>query len=143
MLNKLIKYIGVFVALFLLICIRFFEEDLFYDPFLQFFKSEYQNKPLPDFDEFKLIVNVVLRYFLNAIFSVLILYFLFKNNTHIKVAVFFYLFLLVFLLLVFAYLLFFSENPNYLLLFYVRRFLIQPLFILLLIPAFYFQKKAE
>lgn len=141
--NKLIKYIGVFVALFLLICIRFFEEDLFYDPFLQFFKSEYQNKPLPDFDGFKLIVNVVLRYFLNAMFSVLILYFLFNNNTHIKVAVFFYLFLLVLLLLVFAYLLFFSKNPNYLLLFYVRRFLIQPLFILLLIPAFYFQKKAE
>jgi exosortase F-associated protein len=27
-------------------------------------------------------------------------------------------------------------------LFYVRRFLIQPLFLLVLIPAFYFQKKA-
>jgi exosortase F-associated protein len=30
---------------------------------------------------------------------------------------------------------------GHLALFYVRRFLIQPIFLLLLIPAFYFQKK--
>jgi exosortase F-associated protein len=32
-----------------------------------------------------------------------------------------------------------AEKPNLLLIFYVRRFLIQPLFLILFLPAFYYQ----
>jgi exosortase F-associated protein len=141
--NNFIRYSGVLSAFFLIICIRFFENNLFYDPFLEFFKSDFQNKPLPSFDGFKLTINIFFRYFLNAIISILIIFLLFKNKNHVKVASFLYVFLFLILISVLAYLLFISKNPDYLTLFYVRRFLIQPLLILLLIPAFYFQKKAR
>lgn len=141
--NKLIRYTGVFVAFLLIICVRFFEDKLFYDPFLEFFKSDYQNKSLPSFEGFKLMLNLFLRYFANTFFSIIIIYLLFQNKMHAKIAAVLYLFLFVVLIVTLSYLLFFSTQPNYLLLFYVRRFLIQPILILLLIPAFYFQKKSD
>lgn len=141
--NKIIRYIGIFVALFLIICIRFFEDKLFYDPFLQFFKSDYQNKSLPNFDSFKLLLNLFLRYLANTLLSISIIYLLFQNKMHVKIASFLYLILFVVLITVFSFLVFGSDKPDYLLLFYVRRFLIQPVLLLLLIPAFYFQKKTE
>lgn len=141
--NNILRYSGIFIAFFLIICIRFFEDSLFYDPFLQFFKLDYQNKPLPNFDGFKLIANLFFRYFLNTLFSIFIIYLLFKNKNHVKVASVLYAFMFVILICILSYLLFLSQNPDYLVLFYIRRFLIQPIFILLLIPAFYFQKKSE
>ena len=141
--NKIFRYSGIIVAFFLLICIRFFEDKLFYDPFLEFFKSDYQNKPLPNFEGFKLIINIFFRYFLNALLSVLIVYLLFKNTIHVKVASILYVFLFVVFIAILSYILFLSQKQDYLMLFYIRRFLIQPILLLLLVPAFYFQKKAE
>lgn len=138
--NKFFRYSLVLIAFFLIIGIRFFEDVLFYDPFLIFFKTDYQNKPLPNVEALQLILNLFLRYFANTLLSLVIIYLLFLNKTHVKVAFVLYLVLFVLLLAIFSYLLFVSESPNYLVLFYVRRFLIQPVLLLLLIPAFYFQK---
>ena len=138
--NKFFRYSLLLIAFFLIIGIRFFEDDLFYDPFLTFFKTDFQNKSLPNVDALQLILNLFLRYFTNALLSMAIIYLLFLNITHVKVALVLYLVLFVLLLIIFSYLLFVSENPNYLVLFYVRRFLIQPVLLLLLIPSFYFQK---
>ncbi|MFC4739007.1 exosortase F system-associated protein [Flavobacterium ponti] len=138
--NKLLRYIGISIALLLIVSIRFFEHKLFYDPFLQFFKSEYQNKSLPEFDTFKLFLNLFLRFIANTILSITILYLFFLNKMHIKIAAVLYVILFVILISVLFYLLLFSSSPNYLFLFYIRRFLIQPIMLLLLIPAFYFQK---
>ena len=138
--NKFFRYSFILIAFFLIIGIRFFEDALFYDPFLTFFKTDYQNKPLPNVDALQLILNLFLRYFANTLLSIAIIYLLFLNKTHVKVAFVLYLILFVLLIAIFSYLLFVSEHPNYLILFYVRRFLIQPVLLLLLIPAFYFQK---
>lgn len=138
--NKFFRYSFILIAFFLIIGIRFFEDALFYDPFLTFFKTDYQNKPLPNVDALQLILNLFLRYFANTLLSIAIIYLLFLNKTHVKVAFVLYLILFVLLIAIFSYLLFVSEHPNYLVLFYVRRFLIQPVLLLLLIPAFYFQK---
>lgn len=138
--NKFFRYLFILIAFFLIIGIRFFEDALFYDPFLIFFKTDYQNKPLPNVDALQLILNLFLRYFANTLLSIAIIYLLFLNKTHVKVAFVLYLILFVLLIAIFSYLLFVSEHPNYLVLFYVRRFLIQPVLLLLLIPAFYFQK---
>ena len=138
--NKFFRYSLLLIAFFLIIGIRFFEDALFYDPFLTFFKTDYQNKPLPNVDALQLILNLFLRYFANTLLSIVIIYLLFLNKTHVKVAFVLYLILFVLLLIALSYLLFVSERPNFLVLFYVRRFLIQPVLLLLLIPAFYFQK---
>ena len=50
-----------------------------------------------------------------------------------------YPFALTFLLF-FGYLNY-TKNPNFMILFYIRRFLIQPLLLVLFIPAFFYQKK--
>jgi len=55
----------------------------------------------------------------------------------------FYTISFIILTLVFYTLLQSGFDNGYLLAFYIRRFLIHPLFVLILLPAFYFQKKEE
>jgi exosortase F-associated protein len=45
----------------------------------------------------------------------------------------------VILSLVFFFLLEYTKTPDLLILFYIRRFLIQPLFLILFVPAFFYQ----
>lgn len=131
-----------FIALALLglILVRSFEDDLFYDPFLSFFKIDYQNKPLPHFNEFLLFLNLLFRYTLNTILSLVIIRLLFNEKQLMVFSGYLFLFLFLVLVAIFFGLLYFSAQPDYMILFYVRRFLIQPLFLLLFIPAFYYQQ---
>lgn len=144
MLKKLLKdkksVFFIVLALIGLILIRAFEDDLFYDPFLSFFKTDYQNKPLPDLNSFLLFLNLVLRYALNTVFSLIIIKLLFNERQLVVFSGYLFLALFLILIIVFFGLLHFSNQPDYLILFYIRRFLIQPLFLVLFIPAFCYQK---
>lgn len=128
------------IALLGLVLVRAFENKLFYDPFLTFFKLDYQNKPLPSFDNIPLFFGLLMRYSLNTILSLIIIYTLFKQLQLIRFALILYGVFFVLLVVVFFTLLNFSNQPDYLILFYIRRFLIQPLFLLLFVPAFYYQQ---
>ena len=125
----------------LLAAIRFFEQSLFYDPFLNFFKGEFQNKNLPDYDAIQLFLGLLLRYLLNTSLSLAIIYAVFRELPLLKFAALLYGILFVLLITAFFVLLHFTDHPDYMLLFYLRRFLIQPLFLVLFLPAFYYQKK--
>jgi len=142
MLKKMLKNKTQIAFLILLVgmlaCIRFFESTLFYDPFLSFFKTDFQNKSLPDYNSTQLFVNIFFRYSLNSIISLVILYVLFKDKNILKLSIGLYVVFLVVLLVLFAIEL--NLSTDYTLLFYTRRFLIQPMFLILLIPAFYYQK---
>ena len=134
--------IVVVVLLFgLLIVVRAYENDLFYDPLIRFFKVDHSTQMLPEFDKWKLLINLALRFFVNTAISLLILWFLFMKKEIIKISSLLYLSVFVVLLIAFIFLILSKEMGGHLALFYVRRFLIQPIFLLLLIPAFYFQKK--
>ena len=124
-----------------LVAIRTFESYLFYDPFLTFFKLDYQNKTLPNFNSIQLFFGIIFRYGLNTVLSLIVIYLIFKESKLVKFAAWLYLFLFVILISLFFVLLYLDPNPNYLILFYIRRFLIQPLFLVLFIAAFYYQKK--
>ena len=133
----------ILLSLVALVAIRGYESNWFYDPFLAYFKNDYLNLPFPEFDSFKLFFSMTFRFVLNTFFSLLIIYFLFKDLTITKFASILYGFLFIILMLFFFVLVsYFSESNNFLL-FYIRRFIIQPLFLILLIPAIYFQKKSE
>jgi len=139
--NNWIVYSLVGFCLVALILIRLYETQLFYDPFLVYFKNDYLNLPFPEYDNFLLLSNLILRYFFNTFFSLAIIFLLFKDFQLTKFAAFLYIFFFIILIfLFFGVLSFFDEQSNFLL-FYVRRFLIQPLFLVLFIPAFCFQKK--
>jgi len=147
MLQNLLKnkkaFFLISCCIFLFAVLRYFESKFFYDPFLDYFKRDYLHLPFPDFNGFLLFWNIFVRYFINSILSVLILYLLFKEVSLIKFAALLYV--VLFVVLICAYFLIVlavDENYNFLL-FYIRRFLIQPLFLLLFIPAFYLQKKQE
>ncbi|RFN59665.1 exosortase F system-associated membrane protein [Marixanthomonas ophiurae] len=140
--NKKATILFILIAIFALVGVRFFEENIFYDPLIHFFKSDYANQTLPDFDTFKLLVSIGFRYVLNTLFSLVIIWLVFEKKDILKLSIILYLILFLLLLIVYLLLLFNYEEGNYLTLFYVRRFLIQPLFLLIFLPAFYFQKKA-
>ena len=123
-----------------LIFIRAFESQLFYDPFLAFFKLDYQNKSLPDLNCYLLFGNLLLRYAVNTFFSLIIIRLLFNERNLMIFSGYLFLFLFVILVVIFFGLLHFSKEQDYLILFYIRRFLIQPLFLVLFIPAFYYQQ---
>lgn len=141
--SKPTKYILLIVLFGLLALIRFFEEQLFYDPYLSFFKSDYLYMDSPRREVFKLSAFTTLRYVLNTLISLGILYVFFKDKNVVKFSALIYTLAYFILMLLFLY---FVLNPNkedYYLFFNVRRFLIQPIILLLLLPAFYYNKQRQ
>ncbi len=138
--TQALNIFSIVVLAFLMVCIRTFENDLFYDPLLQFFKTDHTTASLPEMNTFKLIAFTVLRFLMNTVLSLGILWVVFKKTSVVKFSALLYGVLLLLLLVAFFLLLKFSSEAPHMLLFYIRRFLIQPIFLLILLPAFYFQK---
>ncbi|WP_395054472.1 exosortase F system-associated protein [Flavobacterium sp.] len=138
--NKVQLFLAIILILFL-IAIRAFEDALFYDPLLVYYKSEYANLPLPKINQIKLFLSLGFRFYLNSILSLALLYVLFKDFKIVKFATFLYIILGSILLISFVFVYHFFGEENKMTLFYIRRFIIQPLFLMLFIPAFYYQKK--
>lgn len=141
LLSHKIKILFVLSLVLLLALIRAYEDALFYDPFLNYFKIDYHNLPLPETKKGLLFLGLLFRYFLNTIISLAIIYVLFKDIEAIKFASMLYALFFVVLVIAFFFILSYSNNPSKMALFYIRRFLIQPIFLLLFLPAFYFQKQ--
>lgn len=126
-----------------LMLVRAFENTLFYDPFLDFFKKDFNNLPLPNTNPFQLFLGILFRYGVNSMISLGIIYVIFEEIAMIKFASILYGFFFIILILAFFYIIYFTrENHNWAL-FYVRRFLIQPIFVLLFVPGFYYQKQSK
>ena len=140
--NKFKLFILGSLVLFLAL-IRIVEESLFYDPYLDYFKSDFINLPLPIVDKLKLFSNLLFRYSLNTIVSIAFIQIAFKDINFTKFAVVLYGLLFIILILTFWVVLAFYANENKMELFYIRRFLIQPLFLLLFIPGYLIQKRTN
>jgi len=138
--NNIGRFVAAGVLVIAFILIRLFEQKLFYDPFLEFFRGEYQGKALPNYDGVRLAFGVAFRYILNTIVSLVLLYVLFSSVSKVRFAALLYGFFFVGLGLSFWIVLSYFDD-NLLAIFYIRRFLIQPLFVILFIPAFYFQDR--
>ena len=138
--SKPIKYIWIAVSIAALAAIRYFEDYLFYDPYLQFFKNDYLYIDSPRRETFKLTLFTTLRYVLNTAISLWILYVVFRDKGIIKFSVLIYGIAYVVLLAAFLYFVINPRQEDYYLFFNVRRFLIQPLILLVLLPAFYSYK---
>ncbi|MDA9069948.1 exosortase F system-associated protein [Algibacter sp.] len=138
--HKATKYILLTILGLILILIRFFEDILFYDPYLEFFQNDYLYMDSPRREVAKVLGFTTLRFVLITLISLAILFVVFKDKSIIKFSVFIYAIAFVVLMVFYLY---FVVNPNqedYYLFFNVRRFLIQPIFLILLLPAFYYHK---
>lgn len=138
----ILKIIGVLACFVLLAMIRFWEDELFYDPLISFFKGNYMKQALPEFNFWNLLGFTFLRFGLNTFISMLALWIAFRDWGVLRFSLILYTIVFVLVGLAFALLLK-LDTDQYFLLFYVRRFLIQPLLILLLLPAFYYQKSTK
>lgn len=138
--HKATKYILLSILVLMLILIRFYEDILFYDPYLEFFQNDYLYMDSPRREVAKLLGFTTLRYVLNTLISLAILFMVFKDKSIIKFSVLIYVIAFVVLMVFYSY---FVVNPNqedYYMFFNIRRFLIQPIFLILLLPAFYYHK---
>ncbi|UUF15987.1 MULTISPECIES: exosortase F system-associated membrane protein [Flavobacterium] len=142
MLNKIREEkTKIFISVLVIFCfgiIRAFENMLFYDPFLDYFEKDFNNIKLPEVDSLKLFLNLLLRFALNTALSLILIYTLFRDKGILIFSSFLYAFFSVVLFAMFFIIVEYFPEKSWLL-FYVRRFIIQPIFVLLFIPAFYYQ----
>lgn len=137
---KLNTIMVVIIIVGLMGAVRYFENILFYDPFLNYFKSDYLDLPLPGFNSLELTLSFFSRYFINSLLSLTLLFVVFRDTDQIHFSAFLFL-LLFFILLGGFFLVVYYFEEDKMVLFYIRRFIIQPVFILLFLPGFYFLSK--
>lgn len=140
LLNNKWRIVQLVILIGLLVLIRAFENQLFYDPFLNYFKEE-SVSTYPEMNSVKLFSNLFFRYVLNTIISLAILYVIFKDLVLVQFSAVLYFFFFILLIVGFYIYLNHFDESHKMILFYIRRFLIQPLFVLLFISGFYYQKK--
>lgn len=119
--------------------IRLYEYRFFYDPFMYFFEQAFREGSTLDFSN-QMFFNVFLRFFLNTLISLLILWVAFRSWGIIKFSALIYAGFFIILFPLFIYLMHTVSPDDYLAAFYVRRFLAHPLLVLILLPAFYYYK---
>ena len=120
--------------------IRFFETEIFYDPLIDFYDSKFFQKPFPELDIWLYNLNLIFRYVLNSAISLILIWVSFQNKDFIKFSFLLYSILFVICIILFWLVTYDIQPKSYMVLFYIRRFLIQPLFVIVLLPAFYFQQ---
>lgn len=133
---------AVFLGFFGLVCVYVLQNQLFYNPFYT-----YQFNPLnpeaPEIDTVRFWFSKIFRFILNDGFALLVIWGLFGSKKYMRFAM--YVFLFGFLILL----------PTYIILvtnFYIQtqafqnhlhRLVLNPVLMMLLIPAFYYQKSLK
>ena len=133
------KWLLVALCIIGLVGVRVLENKIFYDPFLDYF-ANIGNPAFPQFEWTRLIGSHLFRFLLNLIFSLGIVHFLFLNKkwtfqAMVLITLSFALFFPIYLYSVYT-----EFSFGNLFSFYIRRFVIQPLPILLIVPLFYYRK---
>lgn len=138
---KILNWILVFAGILGLVSVRFLEDKIFYDPFLEFFKGDYKVSQIPDFIAWKLLLSHIFRFLLNLFFSAVVVHFLFLNKKWTLQAIALMTIAFLFFFPIYLWCLFSKMEIGYLFTFSVRRFVIQSIVLLLVIPIFYYRKK--
>ncbi len=139
-LHKGLRILIIIFLFIMLVLVRAFELEMFYDPFIEYFKNDFLDKPIPVFSGSILLKDLFIRYSMNTIISLTIIYFVFQNKNFVIFAIKFYVLAFIVLIITFFIILKGELSNGYLFAFYIRRFIIHPLFVLLLLPAFYYKQ---
>lgn len=140
---KILSWFIVFLGVCGLIGVRVLEDRIFYDPFLDYFHAGVKNIAFPEFDWAKLILSHVFRFSLNLIFSCIVVHFIFKRKEWTLQAAVLITLAFCITLPIYLYCIYNEFEIGYLFSFYIRRFVIQPILLLLIIPLFYYRKNVE
>ena len=138
---KILSWFFVVLGILGLISIRMLEDQIFYDPFLPYFHEANKHAVFPNFEWVKLIFSYSFRFLLNLFFSGMVVYFVFKNKAWTVQAIILMGIVFAITLPIYLYCIHTKFEIGYLFSFYMRRFVIQPLILLVIIPLFYYRKK--
>lgn len=142
--SKILSGVFVVFALGVLVSVRFFESVLFYDPLNEYFHNNFQTMPYPEMELGKLLLSNSLRFLINCVTSLWILWFLYKSRIYVKAGLWVFLFAFVLLTAMMLALLQVETDLAKMTLFYTRRFLIHPILLFILVAGCYYlntQKK--
>jgi exosortase F-associated protein len=138
---RILSWFLVFAGFCGLVGVRMLEDKIFYDPFLSYFHEANKNSTFPEFEWLKLIVGHVFRFLLNLFFSCAIIHFLFKNKEWTVQGAILISIIFAITFPIYLYCIYVRFEIGYLFSFYMRRFVIQPLILLLIVPLFYYRKQ--
>ncbi|WP_332453271.1 exosortase F system-associated membrane protein [Chryseobacterium aquaticum] len=138
---KILSWLLVLAGVCGLVGVRMLEDAIFYDPFLNYFHEANRNISLPQFEWGKLIVSHLFRFILNLFFSCIIIHFLFKNKEWTMQGAVLITIIFAITFPIYLYCIYNQFEIGYLFSFYMRRFVIQPLILLLIVPLFYYRKQ--
>ena len=134
-----IKIVIILGLVGVLALVRLYEYRFFYDPFMYFFETAFRSGETINYSS-DMFFNLFLRFLVNALISLLILWVAFRSRGIIKFAGIIYAIFFAVLFPLFIYLMHHVHPEDYFAAFYVRRFLAHPLLILILLPAFYYYR---
>ena len=138
---KILSWFLVLAGVCGLVGVRMLEDAIFYDPFLNYFHEANKNMPFPQFEWGKLIPSHLFRFILNLFFSCIIIHFLFKNKEWTMQGAVLITIIFAITFPIYLYCIYNQFEIGYLFSFYMRRFVIQPLILLLIVPLFYYRKQ--
>lgn len=134
----------IFLIIVGLVAVRLVGGRLFYDPLIAFFHvPNYQDFSLPEIEFWKFTGALILRYSMNAILTLGLVYVIFKKLDLVKLTAIIFTIIFVILVPVFLWWAWHAEPNQYRYLFYVRRILIHPVLTLILIPALLYHDKGQ
>lgn len=134
---KFLRWATIAGLIIALIAVRFFQTELFYDPLLAYFKTDYHHVAFPQIEMAKHLLSMLFRYGLNTALSLGIIALIFRKKAYVQFSVLVY----VAGALAFFGLYYYSLTTEFSSLgftagFYIRRLIIQPVMLLILIPVF-------
>ena len=138
---KILSWFLVILGICGLVGVRMLEDRIFYDPFLNYFHEADEQIAFPAFEWGSLIGSHVLRFVLNLIFSCIIIHFMFKNKEWTIQGVVLITIIFAITFPIYLFCIYNQFEIGHLFSFYMRRFVIQPLILLLIIPLFYYRKQ--
>ena len=125
-------------VLLLLVAVRLNESRWFPEKLIDFFgKDLYPDNPLPALG-FTDYISLLLRYLTNSILSIVFLHVWFGNERITRFLVKFFAATGIVLLLLFGIAVYTYQPGQYLFLFYIRRLIIQPVWLFILFPVIYY-----
>lgn len=136
---KSFRIIGVLSLLILLVLVKVFESSIFYDPLITYFKNDYLYQQVPVLEVGDLMFFYSIRFWMNTLLSISILKLIFINKDYWKDVL--PLYLIGYLVMLGLLYILLQSQANYLVLFYVRRFIIHPIFLLLLVVYYYLESR--
>jgi len=138
---KILNWLLVIMGICGLAGVRLLEGQIFYDPFLDYFHEANKNIEFPQFEWGKLIISHLFRFLLNLLFSCLIIQCLFKKRDWTIQGALLITIIFIITFPIYLYCIYDRFDIGYLFSFYMRRFVIQPLTLLLIVPVFYYRRQ--